>query len=84
MCHRYLCVRFLSVLNSVALTKYLDVLERQLKRDNRVQVENALRKAGLLNSDYARNVLQRMPPPQAPRKDTYSNIKFGNEGAFQK
>jgi len=56
--------------------------ERQLKKDNRVQVENALRKAGLLHSDYARNIIQKMPPPQQPRKDTYSNFKFSSDGVL--
>ncbi|XP_063720535.1 coiled-coil domain-containing protein 148-like [Symsagittifera roscoffensis] len=55
---------------------------KQLKKDNRVQVENALRQAGLLHTDYARSVIQSMQPPKPPRKDTFSNIKFTQDGVI--
>ncbi|XP_063728794.1 coiled-coil domain-containing protein 148-like [Symsagittifera roscoffensis] len=55
---------------------------KQLKKDNRVQVENALRQAGLLHTDYARSVIQSMLPPKPPRKDTFSNIKFTQDGVI--
>ena len=54
-------------------------IESALKRDNRTKIETALRKAGLHTTDYGRSILQKIEPPQKPRKDTFSKIEFGNE-----
>eukprot|EP00794_Sanderia_malayensis_P003646 gene3646-4163_t len=46
----------------------------QVNSDQRLKTENALRKAGLHKSDYARQVLSKIAPPTVPRKDTTSTI----------
>jgi len=46
----------------------------QVLSDNRIKVENALRKAGVHNSDYARSVISKVAPPTLPRKDTVSYL----------
>lgn len=45
-----------------------------MQRDPRVRLEQQLREAGLLNSEYARYVLSQMHPPHEPRKDTVSSL----------
>lgn len=45
-----------------------------MNRDPRVRLEQQLREAGLLNSEYARHVLSQMHPPREPRKDTISSL----------
>lgn len=51
----------------------------QVLSDNRLKVENALRKAGLHNSEYARSVISKVAPPTVPRKDTQSTVFKNNE-----
>jgi hypothetical protein len=46
----------------------------QIGADKRVKVEAALRAAGLAGSDYARQALQRVQPPTAPRADMASTV----------
>jgi hypothetical protein len=42
--------------------------------DKRFKVANALQKAGLLSTDYARYVLATIPPPTLPRPDQHSSL----------
>ena len=42
--------------------------------DKRFRVANALRKAGLLSTDYAKKVLSSIPPPHPPRPDQCSSL----------
>ena len=42
--------------------------------DNRVKLEQKLREAGLHTSNYARQMLKQVAPPQAPRRDMVSNV----------
>ena len=59
---------------AVPLNTYND---KDLLSNPRFRVENALREAGLINSDYARNVLKSIPTNQAPRKDcNLSDLNF--------
>lgn len=44
----------------------------QIANDKRLKVENALRRANLHMTDYARQVLKGVQPPSHPRKDTLS------------
>nr|CAB3228193.1 coiled-coil domain-containing protein 148-like [Phallusia mammillata] len=46
--------------------------QAQIEQDRRVRAEEALRKAGLINSDYARQVLSTLIPPTVPRPDAFS------------
>ncbi|XP_035214398.1 coiled-coil domain-containing protein 148-like isoform X3 [Stegodyphus dumicola] len=57
-----------------ALHELRTVLDAEVHRDPRVRLEQQLREAGLLNSEYARHVLSQMHPPREPRKDTYSSL----------
>ena len=51
--------------------------EKELMANPRFRIENALREAGLINSDYARNMLKSIPTNQAPRKDcNLSELNF--------
>lgn len=45
-----------------------------MNRDPRVRLEQQLRDAGLLHSEYARHVLSQLHPPREPRKDTISSL----------
>ncbi|KAG8178085.1 hypothetical protein JTE90_017437 [Oedothorax gibbosus] len=57
-----------------ALHELRTVLDAEVNRDPRVRLEQQLREAGLLNSEYARHVLSQMHPPREPRKDTISSL----------
>ncbi|GIY21219.1 coiled-coil domain-containing protein 148 [Caerostris extrusa] len=57
-----------------ALHELRTVLDAEVHRDPRVRLEQQLREAGLLNSDYARHVLSQMHAPREPRKDTVSSL----------
>ncbi|GFY41196.1 coiled-coil domain-containing protein 148 [Trichonephila inaurata madagascariensis] len=57
-----------------ALHELRTVLDAEVHRDPRVRLEQQLREAGLLNSEYARHVLSQMHPPREPRKDTISSL----------
>ncbi|XP_060598040.1 coiled-coil domain-containing protein 148-like [Ruditapes philippinarum] len=46
----------------------------QVTSDNRVRLEQKLREAGLHTSNYARQILKQVAPPQAPRRDMVSNV----------
>ncbi|XP_053373076.1 coiled-coil domain-containing protein 148-like isoform X2 [Mercenaria mercenaria] len=46
----------------------------QVTSDNRVKLEQKLREAGLHTSNYARQMLKKVAPPQAPRRDMESNV----------
>uniref|UniRef100_A0A3Q4MUR4 Coiled-coil domain containing 148 n=1 Tax=Neolamprologus brichardi TaxID=32507 RepID=A0A3Q4MUR4_NEOBR len=50
--------------------------DTQIVSDPRVRVEQALREAGLHQSQYAREVLSVIEPPKPPRRDTRSILKF--------
>ncbi|XP_047456280.1 coiled-coil domain-containing protein 148-like isoform X2 [Mugil cephalus] len=50
--------------------------DTQIVSDPRVQVEQALREAGLHQSRYAKDVLSVIKPPKPPRRDTTSVLKF--------
>eukprot|EP00035_Acanthoeca_spectabilis_P032571 m.19321 g.19321 ORF g.19321 m.19321 type:complete len:636 (+) comp5428_c0_seq1:186-2093(+) len=45
-----------------------------LDRDQRTKVELALRAQGLVHTDYARDVLRRLPPPTQPRRGLESSL----------
>lgn len=57
-----------------ALHELRTVLDAEVHRDPRVRLEQQLREAGLLNSEYARHILSQMHPPREPRKDTFSSL----------
>ncbi|XP_054724509.1 coiled-coil domain-containing protein 148-like isoform X1 [Uloborus diversus] len=63
-----------------ALHELRTVLDAEVLRDPRVRLEQQLREAGLLNSEYARHVLSQLHPPREPRKDTVSSLFLTNEG----
>jgi len=44
----------------------------QVGQDKRLQIENALRRANIHMTDYARTLISNQPPPSVPRKDTLS------------
>ena len=46
----------------------------QIEADKRFQIANALARAGLQYSHYARTVLASIPPPKAPRPDQASSL----------
>ncbi|KAJ7391763.1 hypothetical protein OS493_016050 [Desmophyllum pertusum] len=48
--------------------------EKQVAGDRRLRVENALREAGIHNTDYARKIMATIKPPQEPRKDQHSTL----------
>lgn len=48
--------------------------EKQVAGDKRLRVENALREAGIHNTDYARRIMATIKPPQEPRKDQHSTL----------
>ncbi|XP_069388343.1 coiled-coil domain-containing protein 148 isoform X2 [Paralichthys olivaceus] len=50
--------------------------DAQIVSDPRVRVEQALREAGLHQSQYAREVLSVIKPPKTPRRDMQSILKF--------
>lgn len=51
---------------------------QQVTSDNRVRLEQKLREAGLHTSSYARQILKKVAPPQAPRRDMESTV-FKND-----
>lgn len=50
--------------------------DTEIASDPRVRVEQALREAGLHQSQYAKEVLSGIRPPRPPRRDTKSMLKF--------
>ncbi|KAM6934322.1 coiled-coil domain-containing protein 148-like [Xenentodon cancila] len=50
--------------------------DTQIASDPRVRAEQALREAGLHQSQYAKEVLSEIKPPKPPRRDTKSTLKF--------
>ncbi len=50
--------------------------DKQLNNDARLRIEARLRQAGLINNEYARDIIKHIPPPTIPRKDTISNIQY--------
>lgn len=48
--------------------------EKKITSDRRLKVEQALRDAGVHNSDYARRIMASIKPPQEPRKDQHSTV----------
>ncbi|XP_064647830.1 coiled-coil domain-containing protein 148-like [Lineus longissimus] len=46
----------------------------KITSDPRVKLENRLREAGLVHSEYARQVISTMAPPQPPRRDMESSV----------
>ncbi|KAG9477214.1 hypothetical protein GDO78_002554 [Eleutherodactylus coqui] len=48
--------------------------EQQIICDPRIRVEIALREAGLHNTNYAKEILPKIPPPKPPRKDMESSV----------
>ncbi|KAM7407535.1 hypothetical protein PAMA_003314 [Pampus argenteus] len=50
--------------------------DTQIVSDPRLRVEQALRKAGLNHSQYAKDVLSVIKPPKPPRRDTKSMLEF--------
>uniref|UniRef100_A0A8C6Q1I9 Coiled-coil domain containing 148 n=1 Tax=Nothobranchius furzeri TaxID=105023 RepID=A0A8C6Q1I9_NOTFU len=56
-----------------SLSTYTDT---QILSDPRVRLEQALREAGLQQSQYSKAVLSEVKPPKPPRRDTESTLKF--------
>ncbi len=50
--------------------------DKQLNNDARLRIEARLRQAGLINNDYARDIIKNVAPPTIPRRDALSNFKF--------
>jgi len=46
----------------------------QVTSDNRVRLEQKLREAGLHTSNYARQMISKVAPPQPPRRDMESKV----------
>ncbi|WAQ93919.1 CC148-like protein [Mya arenaria] len=46
----------------------------QVTSDNRIRLEQKLREAGLHTSNYARQMMSKVAPPQQPRRDMESNV----------
>lgn len=46
----------------------------QIEADKRFRIADALARAGLQHSDYARTILASVPPPKAPRPDQTSSL----------
>ncbi|XP_071037749.1 coiled-coil domain-containing protein 148-like isoform X3 [Parasteatoda tepidariorum] len=59
-----------------ALHELRTVLDAEVHRDPRVRLEQQLRDAGLLHSEYARHVLSQLHPLREPRRDTLSSNIF--------
>ncbi|KAL4222229.1 hypothetical protein ACF0H5_018266 [Mactra antiquata] len=53
----------------------------QVSSDNRIKLEQKLREAGLHTTDYARQILKTVAPPQAPRRDMESTVLRYNENS---
>ncbi|XP_063421111.1 coiled-coil domain-containing protein 148-like [Mytilus trossulus] len=47
---------------------------KQITSDPRMKLEARLRDAGLHNTDYARQIMSKVPPPQPPRRDMESTV----------
>lgn len=46
----------------------------QIVSDKRFKVSEALRDIGLLSTDYAREIIAKIPPPLPPRPDQESTL----------
>jgi hypothetical protein len=46
--------------------------DKQLNADARIRLEQKLRQAGLMTTDYARELISNVKPPTNPRKDNFS------------
>jgi hypothetical protein len=47
--------------------------DKQISGDARVRIEQRLRQAGLINNNYARELISKVNPPTMPRLDIFSN-----------
>ena len=62
------------------LFKVVGYEDDAISGDMRVKVEKALRNAGLMNTDYGRQIMKNIAPPVEPRKDMISTVfKKDNE-----
>lgn len=50
--------------------------DKQLNNDARLRIEARLRQAGLINNDYAREMIKHVKPPTMPRRDTMQNSNW--------
>ena len=50
--------------------------DKQINSDARLRIETRLRQAGLINSEYARAIINNVKPPSQPRKDINSNSNW--------
>ncbi|XP_059177319.1 coiled-coil domain-containing protein 148-like isoform X2 [Physella acuta] len=60
------------------LFKINSYTSKQITSDHRIRLEQRLREAGLLNTDYGRHVIRHATPPIQPRKDQLHTFKFSD------
>jgi len=68
---------------SKPLYKNFSYNDEQINSDRRLKIEARLRQAGLINSDYARALIENVKPPSEPRRDNnadsnWRGFAFGN------
>jgi hypothetical protein len=72
------CANYVDDFHLVCKLCWWFALGVQITADPRVRLESKLREAGLHNNEYARQILAQVKPPQAPRKDMASTLKFND------
>jgi hypothetical protein len=50
--------------------------DKQINSDARLRIEKRLRQAGLMNSEYARALINTVKPPTQPRRDQTANTNW--------
>lgn len=50
--------------------------DKQINSDARTRIENRLRQAGLINSEYSRALINNVKPPTQPRRDNNMNSNW--------
>ena len=54
--------------------------DKQINADARLRIEKRLRQAGLINSEYARSLMNTVKPPTQPRRDQNENTNWNGFG----